>query len=275
MAYDPGEVIRLRNADRKLVDYRDTADTEHMRREIHQINEALRATRIDVTGYPVIHEIVHFEDVQFPLPQKLYHRSFMHSFSLGGRIYGPFWQWAPSQAREFLTINDEGTDDRDWRHFHPTLLYAQANATLRGDAYDVAGFSREDAKRAFAILINARCKRDALSAIREHLGLERGVGERARALYEGIKQRHAPIASWFASNVGVRLQRLDGDLIVRVHLRLLHEGVCALSVHDSVIGNVLALKVGLSLSGCGHGKVASANQGGVGPPPTRQVHPSE
>jgi hypothetical protein len=169
------------------------------------------------------------------LCQKLYHRSFNQNFGLGGRLYGPFWQRAPSALRKLLTIDGERTDERDWSQFHPRLLYALKNATLSGSAYDVPGFSRDDAKLAFAILINAESERDAHAALRLNLGLRKGIGETARKLYEGIKEHHAPIASLFASGAGLRLQRLDGDLIVRVHLRLLHQGVCALSVHDSVI----------------------------------------
>jgi len=233
--YDPGEVIRLRGEDGRLVNYRDTAATERMRKEIHKINDTLRKTAIGVSGHPVIYDLVQFEGIRVPLRQKLYHRQFNDTFSLGGRIYGPWWQWAPSGLRQFITINGQKTHEHDYGQFHPTLLYALAGEELDGSAYEIPGFRREDAKLAFQILINAETENSALAALRDDLSPKPEVGKYARTLYEAMRKRHAPIARFFVSGVGSMLQRHDGDLIVRIHMRLLREGASALSVHDSVL----------------------------------------
>jgi len=44
--YDPHELIQLKDADGRLVQYRDTAETERMRRELVVLNEALAAVEL-------------------------------------------------------------------------------------------------------------------------------------------------------------------------------------------------------------------------------------
>ena len=141
----------------------------------------------------------------------------------------------PSDLRQFILIDGEPTHEFDWPQFHPQLLYAMASVELDGAAYEIPGFTREQTKLAFQVLINARSKHDALAALRMHLGFYRGVGEDVRSLYEAVCARHGPIAQFFATGAGLQLQRIDGDLVLRVHARLLRHGIPAISVHDSVI----------------------------------------
>jgi hypothetical protein len=49
--YDPVELIRLKDRDDKLIDYRDTNNTISMRRRLEEINEALSAA--DLKPRPV------------------------------------------------------------------------------------------------------------------------------------------------------------------------------------------------------------------------------
>src|ERR1700722_7973592 len=50
--YCPIELIRLRNADKRPIDYRDTEQTRLMRRNLAQINDGLRALRVSLPGTP-------------------------------------------------------------------------------------------------------------------------------------------------------------------------------------------------------------------------------
>src|SRR3954465_4151536 len=50
VVHDPGEIIRLRDTDGNLIDYRDTDAIFHMRRKLARINEALRGASIDLAG---------------------------------------------------------------------------------------------------------------------------------------------------------------------------------------------------------------------------------
>jgi hypothetical protein len=48
LAYDPVEIVRLKNAYGELIDYRDAPATRRMRREIRQLNEAFATVIINL-----------------------------------------------------------------------------------------------------------------------------------------------------------------------------------------------------------------------------------
>lgn len=61
------------------------------------------------------------------------------SMERGGRFYGGvWWQFIPSEYREFITINGLATVEIDFSELHPRLLYMSQNlAPPTGDLYDV------------------------------------------------------------------------------------------------------------------------------------------
>jgi hypothetical protein len=92
--YEPGELIRLKNSDGSLVNYDDTRRTEAMRREMREINEALRATDVALLAKGVSREGPFLRIGEACLNQSIdiMHRVFNRgSFSFGGRRYGPWW----------------------------------------------------------------------------------------------------------------------------------------------------------------------------------------
>jgi hypothetical protein len=89
-------------------------------------------------------------------------------------------------------------------------------------------------KRAFNIAVNADTEIAGIRAIAQEIGGE-GAHAKARELLETIKARHTPIAGFFGSGAGLRLQRHDADLAERVVLHLLGQGILVLPVHDSFI----------------------------------------
>src|SRR4051794_14740539 len=92
--YEPGEIIRLKDKDKSLIDYRDTNDTIRMRHELASINEALRAVNIGIHG--IVGQIATINGKYVNLGQDQLHRVFNRgTFRLGGRLYGVFWQNIP------------------------------------------------------------------------------------------------------------------------------------------------------------------------------------
>jgi hypothetical protein len=231
--YDPGEIIRLKDKDESLIGYRDTNDTIRMRRGLASINEALRVGNIGIRR--VVGQIATIDGAYVNLGQDQLHRIFNRGrFSLGGRLYGVFWQNMPKRVRPDLTLDGERTHESDYAQLHPRLLYAEAGAVLEGDAYDLDGWERKLVKRAFNIAVNAETEAAAVRAIAQKIGGE-GAYAKARELLEAIKARHRPIAGCFGSGAGLRLQRRDADLAERVVLRLLDRGIVTLPIHDSFV----------------------------------------
>jgi hypothetical protein len=60
------------------------------------------------------------------------------SMTLGGRFYGGWWQYIPSEIRPYITINGFATTEIDFSELHPRLLYInQGLPPPSGDLYDV------------------------------------------------------------------------------------------------------------------------------------------
>jgi hypothetical protein len=231
--YDPGETIRLKDEQGNLLDYRDTDATIRMRRTVVMTNEALRAEKIGIRG--VDGQIATIDGRPVNLGQDQLHRTFNRgSFSQGGRMFGVFWQNLPKAVRSDLIINGEGTDENDYSQLHPRLLYAEAGAVLEDDAYTLDGWNRPLVKRAFNIAINADTEIAAIRAIAQEIS-GKGAYAEARRLLEAIRARHHPIAGYFGSGAGLRLQRRDADLAERITLRLLGQNIVVLSIHDSFV----------------------------------------
>ncbi len=233
----PLELIRLKDKDRHLADYRDTAFTEAARRFLEEFNEALAATRVDLEAPDIVRDgdTLHSGELTLYPAMQTIHRVFNRErFTLGGRFYGPWWQQARKADRAYMTINDEPVAEPDYAQLHPRMLYAMAGACLEGDAYTLDGWKRLLVKKAFNILINAESYQAAVRAVVNEIG---GVGARQKAkqLIAELKRRHRPIERYFHSGKGLRLQRQDSDMAERVMKKMLAEGVVVLPIHDSFV----------------------------------------
>jgi hypothetical protein len=239
LTYDPVEIVRFKNTDGQLIDYRDTPDTHRMRREVRQLNEAFATITINLEAPDVgWHGHVVRVDDKYVLPKKVAgYRVFNGDWALGGRYYGPFWQNLPKLRRAQLTIDGVGVVEHDFAQLHPRLLYAHLGLRLDGDAYSIAGYDESDRplnKKGWNILLNATSRRSAITALAREL---RGPAPLARSadIIRAIEHRHEPIRGALGSGLGLRLQRIDSDLMMAIEARCLSEGIVALPVHDSFI----------------------------------------
>ncbi len=238
--FDPLETIRLKDKNGRLVDYRDTATTEKMRRNLETINEALRAVLIELNAPGAVDDgqtIRCGDHVLYKQMQLLWRVFNARRFTLGGRFYGGWWQTAKSSDRAHITLDGEPAVEHDYEQLHPRLLYAISGKSLDGDAYTLDGWRRTLVKKAFNILLNAETYLAALRALTNEIG---GVGAQAKAaaLIEAVKARHVLVADYFHSGIGLRLQRKDADIAEQVMLSLLKDGIIALPIHDSFIREI-------------------------------------
>ncbi len=233
---DNGLVV-LRNGDGCDVDYRDTQRTDRMRAEVLRINSHLRRQQVQIPGAQVrgdhlVMQGTRGEVVVTPHDagvRRIFNRG---SWTMGGRLYG-WWQAVPKSYRSQMLLDGSPVAEPDFESLHAFIVYARAGLRFEGDAYDVGGgIHRDHAKAAFVIGINAETDRAALGALVEKLGCEWGY---AREVYEAVKARHAPVASSFGADEGVRLMAIDGRIATRVLLECEARAMPVLPVHDSFV----------------------------------------
>lgn len=212
LVYTTGEIILLKGQNGELIDYRDTRETGRLRKDLERINESLARIQIEIPGaeWRGQHMFVG-QSCLLPTPANAMRRIFSRgSFALHGRAYG-WWQSIPKTARASMTINGETVAEADYTALHASILYSEANIKFAGDPYDIDGFNRPEVKLGFNIAINAKNERAAMAALAEHLGADRG---HAASVIAAIRHRHRPIERSFCSDAGVRLMRIDSELIL-------------------------------------------------------------
>ena len=219
LEYHPGEVIRLKDAAGRLVDYVDSPYTCSIRYELAAVNEAFRSAKINLVSTDVAWKgiAVHLDNAVVHPARVVGHRVFNGGWRFGGRLYGPFWQNLNKHRRRQLTMDGVGVTEHDFAQLHPRLLYAQCGRPIEGDAYTIRGYEgdRNAVKLAWQILINAQSPKAAVPALARELGgLEKQV-EAARLL-QALEDHHRPIAPAFYTGAGLTLQRRelgphDGD----------------------------------------------------------------
>jgi hypothetical protein len=213
LTYSEGETIWLKDACGNLIGYTDSRNTRRMRDELVERNQILAQLGVDLPGAELRgrHMVIGASYV-LPVPGNPLRRIFSRgSWSLHGRAYG-WWQSIPKTARPSLTINGEPVAEADYGSLHASILYNEAGIRFSGDAYDVDGFERAEIKLGFNIALNAKNKRAAVSALSDHLGKNR---QHCAKVIGAIQRRHRPIERCFCSDQGVRLMRVDSELILR------------------------------------------------------------
>lgn len=178
---------------------------------------------------------------------RLLHRVFSRgSMELGGRFYGGWWQYIPSENRPFITINGLATTEIDFSELHPRLLYIeQGLEPPSGDLYDVGFYidgqpydasiepyksQRKLVKEVFNALLNDETGRYRPS----HKEMEK-AGITFAKLKQLIIKRHPPLKDALGKGVGLQFQYKDSIIAEKVMLSLLEQGITCLPVHDSFI----------------------------------------
>lgn len=169
------------------------------------------------------------------------------SFDQGGRLYGGWWINAPKRFRPRIKINGRPTVELDYAGCHINMLYHERDRECDGDPYELPaiveyeaqlglepGTYRHCVKQYTQALINCR-KRGRPSDIELEEGTEFPPDFRPIVIARMIQARHKPIADAFRSNAGLRLQRIDSDIAMKVITTSKKEGWVALPIHDSFI----------------------------------------
>lgn len=233
--------IRLRRReDKRLVPYKETEAIYRMRNMLTKVNAHYAEADIEFHGGRRDGDTAFFlskkgHEYGVDLSNRACHRVFNDIWTLGGRYYGATWQSMDKNARKQIVIGGEEVFEADFATLHPRLLYHAAGLRLEGDAYDIPGYrdQRDACKRGVNILINATAYEEAVHALSEHVD---GGYHEAVDMIEAIRKKHAPIARFFHSDAGIRLQRIDSSICTDILAELIvKKGITVLSVHDSFI----------------------------------------
>lgn len=240
------EIIELRDASKRPVEYQDTKYTKEIRAALQIINSHLQRHWIDlrITDEEYIalqkrmtrdYERGERERPVIDLTRRTLTRVFNNEdWEQGGRFYGGWWQNIPSEYRPAITIDDKPTTEIDYSTLHPIMLYAQAGEELEGDAYDIGvpSIPRGLIKKTFNKMINAGGRIRVPADFPAHK-----IGMDWEQFQAAIADRHAQIRPFFNSGHGVKLQRFDSDIAQAVMLRFIGKGMghTCLPVHDSFI----------------------------------------
>lgn len=228
-----GEVLRLksekRGQNRDLIDYADTEQTVALRGEVERINAALADADLGVA-------LSHAGTVD--LSKRRLVRAFINSrFDHGGRYAGGFWMQMPKKARfEALRIDGERVVELDFHQLHPNIAYAIAGEPVpEGDLYKITGLEAVP-RRARKKLVNAMFWDEG-----ERASLMKGSRECFPAHINGrkavalVEAQHPAIAHLLSNGAGARIMGIESQIITRVMLDLIDDGITALPIHDAIL----------------------------------------
>jgi hypothetical protein len=228
------ECIWLRDDDRRLVNYTDTALIRRIRKEIEAINDVMARITLGL-NHPDIQKVGSYWITSgthllltAPRVRRVFNRN---SFNKGGRLYG-WWQNLSPADRAHLLLDGQPVLEPDFAQIHAQIIYALRGISLVGDAYDTGEFPREFGKRAFNIAVNAKNRPGAVGAVAKELEIDRRT---ASKLLAAIEAKHKRVADIFCSDAGVGLMRIDSDITLEAVKQCQAQGIAVVPVHDSLI----------------------------------------
>ena len=233
-----GESLILKNAEGELIAYKDTQQTRDRRSVLERVNSILSETDFRIAGNEALSDgrWMKIDDTLVSITQTAIHRVYNGGWTLGGRFYGAFWMSMPGDDRRHILIDGHETVEVDYDMLHARIIYAWARKKLVGDAYEIEGFERKVAKRAFFIIINAPTFLSAKGAVAKYLTKKKMDPKQAGKLIAAMKERHKPVARYFHSGLGLKLQNLDSDMAEYVlRIMTVQKGIPCLPIHNSFI----------------------------------------
>lgn len=258
------EFIQLKDSDKNLIEFSPTPETEQMEKNIKKINEHINCNMINLCVTDEQEQAMREQLAGKAKPwekQKQrfisFHQTHLHrvfnngSFTEGGRFYGAWWQAVPKAYRKHITINGGTTVEMDFSGMHVNMLYRREGHELQGDAYSLEGYPtscRPLIKTVFNAMLNSE---DGKNDPRKHQMELLPTDKTFKQLKADILKRHEPIAQYFQTGEGLKLQFEDSQIAEKVMLKVIESkklnpwelrNIVVLPVHDSFIIPACSLK---------------------------------
>ncbi|BBA71033.1 hypothetical protein [Geobacter sulfurreducens] len=253
------EVIYLKDKNKELVWYEDNRETPKMRKFLHEYNEFLQKTYIDIDYMGYVHErrlVSNSPEYLAKLPTHLYfdltkrkmRRVFNNeSFKQGGRFYGGFWMEMPGKLRLRLIIESQKVVEVDYSGMHVHLLYNQVGIDYgrkNQDPYEIPEYPespeyRNLFKKLLLAAINAESPELARDALQKDINFNRadypGQIPDLMKVIDDFKEYHDPIANKLFTGAGLKLMYQDSQIAEHVMKSMMQSNIPVLPVHDSFI----------------------------------------
>ena len=160
------------------------------------------------------------------------------SMEKGGRFYGGWWQGVPEVDRPHIQIDGFKTIEVDYSGIAIRIISARLGEPLSADVdpYDIGlpawlGSNdprRKKVKKIVNALINDE---DGVYRLPKDAAEQLGVDEPGfKKLFE---ETHPLIYEQLATGIGLQAQFIDSEVAEKVMLKMMHEGVVVLPIHDS------------------------------------------
>jgi hypothetical protein len=242
--YQPKHRVILRDKEKNEIAYNERARLViKMIRDIDAVNAYLARQTIMLGNVPLKEGDPLFIDLHcISGALRISTRRIFHdgSFDLGGRWYNDL-QNIPRAARNRLRLNGQPVAIHDYSAFYPGLLYAMVGAVCDGDPYTIPDWPRQISKPTLNILINAK---DQTAAVRATAKKLKELGDntsqkdrhsKARAIIAALKERNAPVARYFNSDIGKRLMHYEAFVLHDNMRDLMKLEIPFLPLHDALL----------------------------------------
>jgi len=232
----PKELVELRDDNKKLIEYKNTAKTFEIRDKLARINEVNSKCDIRYHQDKINAVLVAVFNRKFTLYGRLHTRGYSHYQGLSG------------EERKELTINGESVVELDFSGLHPYLLYAKEEIQNMGDPYSIVNdnpIARPFLKHILLCLLNSENEIQAEKAAnkwlldnhKERILLESIGITRARPLIDSFKVAHKKISHYFCSGkeTGLRIMNKDAAIALDIINHFGKQNIPILAIHDSFI----------------------------------------
>ena len=179
-------------------------------------------------------------------------RVFNDGMQLGGRVYaiGGSYQGFEREDRRILWLEGQRVAEPDFSAHHIRLAY-----TLEGSGYsDIHGcdndpyhimidgevVDRDICKTLALVGINNISETETLRSYRKKVAAGKAPpcdGDELKDIYRSFLEKHAPIHHWFGTSKenGLRLHKIEGEIMIRAMHKLMKQGIPSYPLHDSLI----------------------------------------
>ena len=239
---------------RLFIEYKDTSDTNQIRRDLAAYNDLLHHTYIDIHTLEEPYVVRTKKDgttqrIKIDQSKTFVRRIFSRaSWECNGRFYGGFWQQVGSEYRKDILINDKPTVEVDYKGLHAAILSAEQGIPTDGDRYDLGSVicprldfkqQRKAVKLLVLATINAKDRGSAFGAFRQAQptgSVEKTLdNDELGLLLDTFVKQHPYLEDGICSDQGIRLMNVDSHITNHIINRFIELRKPILSVHDSYI----------------------------------------